>query len=81
MNAQYNEMTMDEMDQVNGGNYAPGYEGPDQGPNTVWGYVLFVVAVAVVAAAVSADDKLDDLNEGTKKQLKNDRNKKQRAKN
>jgi hypothetical protein len=81
MNAQHNEMTMDEMDQVNGGNYAPGYEGRDQGPNTFIGYVLAAVAVAVVVAAVYGGDELDDLNEGTKKQLKNDRNKKQRAKN
>ena len=45
MNAQHNEMTMDEMDQVNGGMYLPGHDGPVR-PMAVW----WVVVAAGVAA-------------------------------
>ena len=52
MNAQYNAMTMDEMDQVTGGMYLPGHKGPAR-PLAFWWVVLAAVgAGAVVGPAI-----------------------------
>ena len=57
MNTQHNEMTMDEMDQVNGGMYLPGHDGPVR-PLAFW-WVLVAVGAGVIWGAGKVNDALD----------------------
>ena len=58
MNAQHNEMTMDEMDQVNGGMYLPGHDGPVR-PMAVW-WVVVAAGVAAVGGLIWGAGRVND---------------------
>ena len=58
MNAQHNEMTMDEMDQVNGGMYLPGREGPVR--PLAFGWVVVAAGVAIVGGLIWGAGKVND---------------------
>jgi|TARA_B110000263_G_scaffold136152_1_gene118135 hypothetical protein len=62
MNAQHNEMTMDEMDQVTGGMYLPGREGPAR-PLAFWWVVLAAVGAGVIWGAGKVSDGLDKVQQ------------------
>ena len=64
-------MTDQELDQVSAGLYAPGYDGPDRGPLTLWPLIVLVaVGAGVLWGAGKVLDGLDEVQDaadGSKK--------------